>query len=388
MFPDPERPAAPEPADQAAQLPPDEQIDDRGSFQPMSQPLTLEPVAVPAPQPRRLGGQVRMAMAMVAILAGATLFLGGFQLGQRSATNPGTPAGEDQAFQPFWDAYDAIRNRYAGGDIDQRKLIEGAIKGMFEALEDPYSSYLTSEEYKATLQGISGEFEGIGAEIDTKRVDGSTEDCATLSETCRLVIVAPIDGSPAQKAGLEAGDFVLAADGRTLDGLTVDEARDLIRGPKGTEVRLTIVHGSDEPRDVTITRDVIHQKEVVTRDYGDGAVDYVRLTGFSDNAAKEFRDNLDAYVKGGGRKIIVDLRGNPGGFVTAARSVASQFVGSGPIFWQEDAQGKQVETGAEEGGVATDGGIQVIVLIDRGSASASEIVAGALQDTGSSDDRG
>jgi carboxyl-terminal processing protease len=359
----------------------DDQTDPHGSFQPMSMPLTLEPVSAGPPHGRRLGGQVRMAMAMIAILAGATLFLGGFQLGQRTATNPGTPVGEDQAFQPFWDAYDAIKNRYAGGEIDQRKLIEGAIKGMFEALDDPYSSYLTSEEYKATLQGISGEFEGIGAEIDTKRVDGSTEDCATLSATCRLVVVAPIDGSPAQKAGVEAGDFVVAADGNTLDGLTVDEARDRIRGPKGTQIRLTILRGTDAPIDITITRDVIHQKEVVTREYGDGDVSYVRLTGFSENAAKELKTQLTTFIDGGGRKIILDLRANPGGFVTAARSVASQFIGSGPIFWQEDAQGKQVETDAEEGGVATNAAVEVIVLIDRGSASASEIVAGALQDT-------
>jgi carboxyl-terminal processing protease len=196
------------------------------------------------------------------------------------------------------------------------------------------------------------------------------------------VVIAPIDGSPAQKAGIRPGDQIVAADGSNLDGLTVDQARDKIRGPKGTSVVLTVVRDQGKPFEVTITRDVIQQKEVITKDLAGGTVGYIRLTGFSDNAAAEFAKAVAADVQAGRKKLILDLRGNPGGFVTAARSVASQFIADGPIFWQEDAKGNQTATNAEPGGAATDPSIKLVVLIDRGSASASEIVAGALQDRG------
>ena len=325
---------------------------------------------------------VMIALAVVALLAGAALFLSGYSLGRKDATTPGTPATEEEAFQPFWDAYRAITERYAGGDVDRKALIEGAIKGMFEALDDPYSSYLTSQEYRDSLQGISGQFEGIGAEISTQAPDGTSGDCATLGPSCRLVIVAPIEGSPAEAAGLRPGDLVLAVDGTSLDGFTIDEARDRIRGPKGTQVVLTIEREGTTPTEIAITRDVIVQREVITETLAGGTIGYVRLTGFSEGGGEQFAEAISENVEAGRTKLIVDLRGNPGGFITAARSVASQFIDSGPVFWQEDADGTQTPTDAEAGGAATDPAIEVVVLIDRGSASASEIVAGALQDTG------
>jgi carboxyl-terminal processing protease len=252
---------------------------------------------------------------------------------------------------------------------------------MFEAIGDPYSSYLTPDQFQQTLQGISGQFEGIGAEIGTQGADGTSSDCSTLGPTCHLVVIAPIDGSPAQKAGIKAGDLIVGVDGSTLDGLTVEGARDRIRGKKGTSVKLSIVRDKGQPFDITVTRDVIVQREVIARTIDDGHVGYVRLTGFSDTAAKAFHDAVAKDVGDGIENIVVDLRANPGGFVTAARSVASEFIGSGPIFWQEDAQGNKTPTDAQTGGAATDPKIHVVVLIDKGSASASEIVAGALQDT-------
>jgi len=324
---------------------------------------------------------VHLALAVVALLAGAALFLSGFSLGARTASMPGTPAGEEQLWAPFWDTYHAIRERYAGGEVDPKALVEGAIKGLVEALGDPYSSYLTPEEYRQTLQGISGQFEGIGAEVGTKRPDGTTAACSRLGADCLLVIVAPLDGSPALKAGLRTGDVIDRIDGQSVGGLTIDEAVRRIRGPKGTTVTLTVVRGGDAPFELSITRDVIIQREVIAKDLAGGQVGYIRVTGFSDNAAAEFVKVLAADVRAGQRRIVLDLRGNPGGFVTAARRIASQFIASGPIYWQEDAQGNQVATEAEPGGVATDPSIRVVVLIDQGSASASEIVAGALQDT-------
>ncbi len=252
---------------------------------------------------------------------------------------------------------------------------------MIDALGDPYSSYLTSDEYRASLQGISGQFEGIGAEIATQAADG-TQGCATLSPTCRLLVVAPVAGSPADKAGLKAGDLILATDGAPLDGLNVDSARDKIRGPKGSVVTLTVQRGTASPFDLTITRDIVQEQEVVSRDLADGTVGYVRVNGFSDTAATAAHDAIAAHVAAGRKSIVLDLRGDPGGYVTAARSIASEFIATGPIFFEEDAKGVQIATDAIPGGVATDPAIRVVVLVDGGSASASEIVAGALQDTG------
>jgi carboxyl-terminal processing protease len=339
------------------------------------------PVVVVGDPPRR-GPVLAIAVALIAVLAGGALFMAGFSLGRHDLSQPGTPASDETAFQPFWDTYDTIINRYAGGPVDKTKLIEGAIKGMIAALDDPYSSYLTPEEFQATLQGISGQFEGIGAEIGTQNATGATTDCATLGPDCRLVIISPIDGSPAQKAGVKAGDIVLTVDGSSVDGLTVDGARDRIRGKKGTQVVLTVSRtGVVDPIKLAITRDVIVQKEVVTRDLAGGTIGYIDLTGFSDNSATGLHQAVAADVAKGEKKLILDLRGNPGGFVTAARAVASEFIGGGTIFWQEDAQGTKTPTDATPGGAATDPSIKLVVLIDKGSASASEIVAGAMRDT-------
>ncbi len=194
--------------------------------------------------------------------------------------------------------------------------------------------------------------------------------------------IAPLAGSPAESAGLKAGDLVLATDGTPLDGLTVDDARSRIRGPKDSVVTLTVKRGDAAPFDLAITRDLVQEQEVISQDLAGGTVGYIKLTGFSDAGAAEFSKALQQHLDAGRTSIVLDLRGDPGGFVTAARSVASQFIASGPIFYEVDSKGKQVATDAISGGIATDPAIKVVVLVDGGSASASEIVAGALQDTG------
>jgi carboxyl-terminal processing protease len=366
--------AATPPAASAASAPP------AGAPEP-AYDVSPAPVVVAGDPPRR-GPVLAIAVALIAVLAGSALFMAGFSLGRRDLSQPGTPASDEKAFEPFWNTYHTIVDRYAGGPVDKTKLIEGAIKGMIAALDDPYSSYLTSDEFQATLQGISGQFEGIGAEIGTQNATGATIDCATLGANCRLVIISPIDGSPAEKAGVKAGDVVLTVDGSSVDGLTVDGARDRIRGKKGTQVILTVSRkGVANPIKLAITRDVIVQKEVVTKDLAGGTIGYIDVTGFSENAATSLHQAVAADIEKGEKRLILDLRGNPGGFVTAARSVASEFIGSGTIFWQEDAQGNKTPTDAKAGGAATDPSIKLVVLIDKGSASASEIVAGALRDT-------
>lgn len=328
------------------------------------------------------GAMTTVALALVAVLGGGALFLSGYTLGERQAGQPGTAAQDEEAFKPFWTTYHYILDKYPLRDVDRQTLIDGAIRGMVDSLGDPYSSYLGPGDFEQTLQDISGQFEGIGAEIGTVDAAGKTVDCTRFSRDCRLAIVSPIDGSPAQKAGLKPGDVIVAIDGDTVDGLAPDQARDRIRGKKGTTVTLTIERAGAAGFDVTITRDVIQRREVVTKDLANGSVGYVRLAGFSEGGADQFIAAVKADVGKGIRKYVIDLRGNPGGFIDAARKVASVFIKSGPVFWEEDAKGTQTATDALGDGVATDPGIQVIVLIDRGSASASEIVAGALQDTG------
>ncbi|HET7829002.1 MAG TPA: S41 family peptidase [Candidatus Limnocylindrales bacterium] len=341
----------------------------------------VAPIATVAAR-RRSSTALLVAVAIVSVLAGSALFVSGWSLGRQAALTPGTPADEAADFQPFWDTYAAVTERYAGGAVDRKALIEGAIKGMIGALDDPYSLYLTSEEFKDSLRSISGEFEGIGATIGTVDSTGQTSSCTTLATDCRLVVVAPIPGSPAEGAGLEAGDVIDAIDGERLEGLTVDAARNKVRGPKDSAVTLSIIRGGAAPFDVEIVRAVIVTPEVETENLADGAVGYIRLAGFSDHAAAQFDTAVEAAVERGQRALMVDLRGNPGGYVTAARDIASQFIPDGPIFWQQYADGSLVETKALPGGAATDPGIKLVVLVDGGSASASEIVAGALHDRG------
>lgn len=346
---------------------------------------SVEPTVVAAPvtpgaPTRRRRPIVQISIVLVAILAGSALFMSGYTMGRRTASDPGTPASEDTAFQPFWDTYHTINDRYAGGDVDREALIQGAIRGMIGSLGDPYSAYLTSDEYRQSLQGISGQFEGIGTDIATQAPDG-TQGCTPLGTACRLVITKPIDGSPAEKAGLKAGDIVASVDGASLDGLTVDAARDKIRGPKGSVVTLTIQRGSGAPIEIPITRDVVQTKEVDSKALAGGTVGYIRLAGFSDAAADDVVKALSEQLAAGRTKLILDLRGNPGGYVTAARKIASQFIGSGVIFWEQDGKGNQVPTNALTDGVATNPDLRIVALVDGGSASASEIVAGALQDT-------
>jgi len=338
-------------------------------------PAAAPSAAAPAPGARsgRRQGLAIVALSLIAVLAGSALFLSGWTLGRQVALTPGTPADETELFQPFWDAYRAVTERYAGGEVDRKALVEGAIKGMIGALDDPYSSYLTSEEFKRSLEGISGEFEGIGATIGTVDRAGASSSCSDLGPDCRMVIVAPIKDSPAERAGLRPGDVITHIDGVPTTGRTLEAARSTVRGPKGTAVVLTIERAGEAPRDVEIIRAVIITPEVEAKTLSGGTVGYIRLSGFSDHATDQFVAALYDDVRAGLRKLVVDLRGNPGGYVTAARDIASQFLPDGTIFWQEDADGSLVETLAEAGGAAVDREAVAATLLESLAATLEEM---------------
>ena len=373
--------------------------------------LVDQPILTPvlrSPGGRRRGWPLAVALVLVTVLGGGALFLSGYTIGRDQGRTPGSDVSDAQAWQPFWDVYDAIRTRYPLGPIDRKTLVEGAIRGLVDSVGDPYSSYLSPEDFRGTINDISGTFEGIGAEIGAVDSAGNPSDCSPFGPDCHMVIIAPLDGSPAESAGLKPGDVVASVDGKTLDGLTPDEARDMVRGKAGTSVVLHVLRFASPPSatapaspapsstsgpaptprtaidefDVTITRAKIQRKEVTAKELSGGTVGYVRLSGFSMDGAQQLKAAVKADVDKGIKKLVLDLRGNPGGFVDAAKTVASQFIASGPIFWREQADGTQNETDADAGGVATDPSIKVVVLIDKGTASAAEIVAGALQDRG------
>ncbi len=320
-------------------------------------------------------------VALVAILGGSGLFLSGFALGAQRASTPGTPASAQEAFQPFWDTFNSIENDYALDPVSRQTLVEGAIKGMINALGDPFSQYLSPNDFQNTLESLAGTFSGIGAIIPaTSTSDNSA--CTTLSPTCTLVVSSVIQGAPADRAGVLPGDRIVSIGGVSLVG-SVDDAVARIRGPKGTTVVLGIDRGtSSTPISISIVRDIVVQKEVETRSLASGTVGYIRLVGFSDSSARDFAAAVKADVAAGQTRLVVDLRGNGGGYITAAQAVASQFLSDGVIFYEQGADGVETATNATAGGAAIDPRIKVVVLMDGNTASASEIVAGALQARG------
>ncbi|GAB4470749.1 MAG: hypothetical protein Kow0088_03910 [Anaerolineales bacterium] len=329
---------------------------------------------------------ILIIFALFIIVVGATL--AGFYAGRVSVANQeasflimpgGTPqvgtlpnAATDQSvnelFAPFWQTWQLIHEQYVDQPVDNVKLMRGAIQGMVDALGDEHSSYIdpdSLEEFQAQLTGT--EYEGIGAYVDTTRE--------------YLTIIAPMMGSPAEKAGLKPGDQIIAIDGEDMTGIDGELVRQRVLGPAGSKVRLTIKRpGVAEPFDVEIVRASIKSTNVIGR-MEKNNIAYIRLLAFGDeNTTKDFREMLKRLLAENPDGLILDLRNNGGGLLSSAIDIASEFIKEGVIVYEEYGDGRKETFNANGKGLATE--IPLVVLINEGSASASEIVAGAIQDLG------
>jgi carboxyl-terminal processing protease len=342
------------------------------------EPTNPAPVPTLAPVRSTPGRSLRYAALFgLAALLGTFLFIGGYL----SAGGSESCAAPSEAFAALCEAYDKLHEQYVD-ELDDSTLVEGALKGLFQyGVGDPYSGYMNAEEYQNSLGDLSGTFSGIGAELAVENTvnPDDLEACPTLSDTCLLVVVAPISGSPAEAAGVQSGDVVLAVDGVSVNGSTIDDQVGKVRGPEGTDVTLSIRRGEEE-LELTITRAEIIVVEVES-EMLDEHIGYIALHGFSANASEQFSDQLGELLDQGADQIVFDLRDNPGGYISAAQEIASEFVDDGLLFTQESAGEDVIEWEATGGGQVTDQAIEVAVLINEGSASASEIVAAALNET-------
>ncbi|MFA5127950.1 MAG: S41 family peptidase [Patescibacteria group bacterium] len=269
-------------------------------------------------------------------------------------------------FNQFWEVWDTVKSKYVNKDVKDADLFYGAIQGLVYSLGDPYSMYMVPTVADEFAKDLSGEFEGIGAEIGIKGE--------------QLMIVCPLADSPAEKAGLHAGDKILAIDATSTYGLDVNTAVNYIRGEAGSVVTLTISRdGLSDAFDVKITRQKINVPSVEFSWKGD-KIAYIRILQFNEDTESLFDKYTNKLTSEGAKGIVLDLRNNPGGFLDAAVSMASEWVDNGVIVSEKSDNG--VDNQHLTSGKHLLNGIKTVVLVNGGSASASEIVSGALQDHG------
>lgn len=302
---------------------------------------------------------IMLLFLVVFLSAGITTFALAF--GDEKVVTVGT---ERPEFDKLYEAFDTLKSGYYK-NIDQKKAINGAINGMVESLDDPYSDYMSNEEAESFHGSISSSFQGIGAEIQEK--------------DSHIVIVSPIKGSPAEKAGLKPNDMIMSVNGKSLQGMNSTQAVTLIRGKKGTKVELSIQRpGTDAPMTVPIIRDDIPIETVYGEMVGDG-IAKVQITSFSSNTSKELVETLNELNGKGMKGLVLDLRQNPGGLLDQAISISSMFVPKGKLVLKvEDRNGKIKEYPSQNEGNPN---LPLVVLIDKGSASASEILAAAVKES-------
>ena len=306
----------------------------------------------------------------------AVIFSAGFWVGEKSVKpeiifdiqNPelGQPSGVD--FSIFWHAWLALQEKFVNKDkLDFQKMIFGAISGMVKSLNDPYTVFFPPQENKKFQEEIRGSFEGVGMEVGIKK--------------SQLQVISPLEGTPAQTAGLRAGDKILMINGTSTTDMSLEEAVNLIRGQKGTQVSLMILRqGWDKPKEIKITRDVIQVPSLKLEMRDEGKIAYIKLYGFGAKAANDFAEASINILNSQAEKIILDLRNNPGGYLEIAQDIAGWLLPSGKTVAIEDFAGKQEQKFYKAQGNSWLEKYPLVVLINQGSASASEILAGALRD--------
>lgn len=283
-----------------------------------------------------------------------------------SEQNSATPEELRATFAPFWEAWNLVHDQYVNQPVDDTVLMQGAIRGMMEAVGDDYTYYMDPKAHEMESTSLSGEYQGIGAYVDT--------------QGDYLTIVSPLEGSPAKAAGLRPGDQIIAIDGEDMTGVAPEEARQKVLGEAGTTVVLTIQReGESEPLEYSIVRARITVPSV-TGEMRDDGIAYIDINQFGDNTTAQLRDKLDELLAQNPKGIILDLRFNPGGYLITSVEVMSEFIDEGVVLIEQYGDGTRDTYNALGNGRATD--LPIVVLINEGSASASEIVAGALQDYG------
>ena len=278
------------------------------------------------------------------------------------------PEGVSEELKIIWEAWEHLLNDYVDkSKLEPEAFSEEAIRGMLRALGDPEMSYIRPQVMAGSFDDVfRGNFEGIGAHV-------------TMNRGGKLVIVAPIAGSPADLAGIRPGDIVLDVDGESLEGLSLLEGVAKIRGPKGTPVELLVKHISDiDPVLITVTRGLIPLTSVRLRSEPDAKFAHIRITDFYPNTVDHLRETILKAKDGGAKGLILDIRNNPGGTLDSVVDVASQFLEDGLVLYSLGGDGKRRDWEVRSGGVATD--IPMVVLVNQFSASSSEVLVGALQD--------
>ncbi len=321
----------------------------------------------------------------ITILIATLTFLVGWQLGgyqlklsptnnipQVNFINQTVPADKSTVdFKLFWDTWNLVSQEYVDKKaIDPQKMFYGAIQGMVAAVGDPYTVFLPPEQQKATEEELGGSFDGVGMQLG-------------FNKDKRLVVQAPLKDTPAFKAGVQAGDIIVKIGDKDASNISIPDAVNLIRGPKGTEISLEIYHeGDDKTKNVTLKRDTIVVKSVEFAAKTTPAgkrVAYIQLTRFGERTFDEWSEAVSDALATAPQAVILDVRNNPGGYLDGAVYIGSEFIGSGDIVLWENAKGERNGLKVNRQGKLLQ--LPLIVLINKGSASASEIVAGAIQDT-------
>jgi len=286
---------------------------------------------------------------------------------QIQSNDPVTVESNDQLFEPFWQAWDIVHEQYVDQPVDDTSLMRGAIEGMIEALGDEHSSFMDPDQYEQANASLEGEYEGIGAWVD---LTGEY-----------LTIISPIPNTPAEAAGLHVGDKIIAIDGVDMTGVPSDIVHKKVLGPAGSPVTLTILRvDQDTPFDVTITRAKVIVPSVIS-EMREDQIAYVQIVQFGEKTTNELNTQLKELMKQNPKGLILDLRYNGGGYRDTAVQVLSEFLPNREIAMLEEFGDGTIQKFYTEGrGQALD--IPMLVLVNEGSASASEIVAGALQDYG------